>query len=198
MTTRHNPMFAVAFCILAASSLLGEVIDRIVVVVNGKFIITLSDIRKERAIQAALGSDLGNDEAVADWLVEKQLIEEQITQFLSAEIPENLVAEQLSNIKTPAGVSEKEIRQAVESKLRRGEFMNQRFGQFVRVSDEELANYYEKTLAPEFRLRGEPVPPLESVSEMVRRNVIIERMNNEFNTWREELVGRATIEKIPQ
>jgi hypothetical protein len=198
MTTRHNSMFAFAVFLLAVSSLLGEVIDRIVVVVNDRFIITLSDIRKERAIQSALGSDLGSDEAVADWLVEKQLIEEQITQFLNVEIPESLVAEQMRSIKTPPGISDREIRQAVEAKLRRSEFMNQRFGQFVRVSDEELADYFEKTLAPEFRLRGEPVPPLETVSDMVRRNVMIERMNKEFDDWREELIGRATIEKIPQ
>lgn len=191
-------MFAFAVFLLAVSSLLGEVIDRIVVVVNDRFIITLSDIRKERAIQSALGSDLGSDEAVADWLVEKQLIEEQITQFLNVEIPESLVAEQMRSIKTPPGISDREIRQAVEAKLRRSEFMNQRFGQFVRVSDEELADYFEKTLAPEFRLRGEPVPPLETVSDMVRRNVMIERMNKEFDDWREELIGRATIEKIPQ
>ena len=199
MTFRPRPMIA-ALLLLAAFPLFGEIIDRIVVVVDNKFIITLSDIRKARVIESAFGSDLGSDEAVADFLVEKHLVEEQIAQFRTFEIPDALVAERLQAIRTPVGVSDREIRDAVVAKLRRTEFTKQRFGQFIPVSDEELRNYYEKILIPELRLRGEAIPPLENekVAAAVREYVILERMLGEFNDWLAELKGRATIEKIPQ
>jgi hypothetical protein len=198
MTNRINSTIAVIALLLPVLIVRSEVIDRIVVVVDERFIITLSDIRKARAIESALGSDLGNDDAVADLLVEKRLVEEQISQFRTIEIPESEVAERLSTIKKPEGVTSGELREAVESKLRRSAFIGRRFGQFIRPSDQEVADYYQKTLIPELQRRGEPIPALETVSERIREEVIRERMFDEFNDWLAELRKGTTIEKIPQ
>ena len=73
----------------------GEVLDRIVAVIDDSFIVTLSDIRKERAIQAVIGNDAGSDDAIADALVERHLVEEQISQFRDIEIPEQEITERL-------------------------------------------------------------------------------------------------------
>jgi hypothetical protein len=75
-----------------------------VIVINDRFIITLSDIQKERALQLALGtSDLGNDEEVAKSLEEKYLVEEQMAQFTPIEITEERIEERLREIKDSRG-----------------------------------------------------------------------------------------------
>lgn len=197
MPKRSSLILVVAGLLLMETSILGEVLDRIVVIIDNAFIITLSDIRKERAIQSAFGRQPGDDETIANDLIEKHLVEQQIVQFREIEVSEGDVEERLRTVRRPAGVSDKEFRDTVVGELRVNDFMNERFRQFIRVSDEELMKYYEETFVPALRLRGEPVPPPEQGMEAVRQNVIVEKMNKEVDSWMAELKRRSSIEKIP-
>jgi hypothetical protein len=174
----------------------GEVIDKIVTVVNDKFIITLSDIQKEKAIQLALGTDLGNDDEVASALVEKYLVEDQMAQYMPIEIPEERIQERLQAIKDPHGVSPEELRQAVISKLRRSEFTIQRFGPFIQVSDEELRKYYDEVYVPALRREGQPIPGLEQATDTVRQLVVARRIGDELDTWMSDMLRRTKVEKV--
>jgi hypothetical protein len=174
----------------------GEIIDRILVIIDSRFIITQSDVRRERAIQRALGASPSDDDALVESLIEQYLIEQQIALFRDIEIDENAVAEQLSRIQTPQGVSADELRQAVRSTLRRSEFMIQRFGPFIRVTDEELRTYFQEIVVPELRRRGEPIPTVEQGMLVVRPNVILEKMTKELGDSLAEIRRRITIEKI--
>jgi hypothetical protein len=203
MSEKHSREFArqgikYVFTVLLALALplYAEVLDRIVVVIDNSFIITLSDIRKERAIQSALGSKPGNDDSIVEALIERHLVEEQIAQFLEIDIPEDLVEERLRTIGNPPGVSSQDLREAVVGDFRRRQFMIERFQQFIRVSDEELQQYYNDVFVPAVRQRGERVPPLEEVAEGVRRNKVLEKMNDEVDLWLKELRRRSTVEKI--
>ena len=198
MRTNAKPMLATALLLLLAQPLFGEVLDRIVAIIDNKFIITLSDIRKERAIQTALGTDAGTDDAIAEALIERHLVEDQIAQFLEIEVPEDLVTERLRSIGNAPGVSTQDLRQALVGELRRRQFMIERFQQFIRVSDEEIQQYYNDVYAPEARRRGEPVLPLEQVAEQIRQNKIAEKTNEEVGSWLMELRRRSRIEKISQ
>ena len=191
-------MLATALLLLLAQPLFGEVLDRIVAIIDNKFIITLSDIRKERAIQTALSTDAGTDDAIAEALIERHLVEDQIAQFLEIEVPEDLVTERLRSIGNAPGVSTQDLRQALVGELRRRQFMIERFQQFIRVSDEEIQQYYNDVYAPEARRRGEPVLPLEQVAEQIRQNKIAEKTNEEVGSWLMELRRRSRIEKISQ
>ena len=197
MPKRSSLILVVAGLLLMETSILGEVLDRIVVIIDNAFIITLSDIRKERAIQSAFGRPPGDDESIANDLIEKHLVEQQIVQFREIEVSEAAVEERLRTVRRPAGVSDKDFRETVVGELRVNDFMNERFRQFIRVSDEELMKYYEETFVPALRLRGEPVPPPEQGMEAVRQNVIVEKMNKEVDSWMAELKRRSSIEKIP-
>ena len=198
MRAASNSTLAAALLLLLVLPAVGEVLDRIVVVIDDKFIITLSDLRKERAIQSALGSNSGSDEALAEALIERHLVEEQIAQFLEIEVSEDVVAERLRSIGIPPGVSSQEIREAVVGALRRRQFLIERFQQFIRVSDDELQKYYEEVYAPEVRRRGERLAPLEEVVEAIRENKVAEKMNEEVDSWLKELRRRSRVEKILQ
>ena len=179
-----------------AAPCLAEVIDKIVVVVNDKFIITLSDIRKERTTQLVLGTNFEDDNSVANALVDKYLVEEQMTRYRGIEIPEERVQEQLKAITDPRGLSPEELRVAVIAKLRRAEFAAQRFAPFIRVSDEELRKYYEDEYAPLARRNGLPVPTFEEAMNDVRQILITLRISDELDAWMTELLGRAKVEKV--
>jgi len=173
-----------------------EIIDRIVVVIDNDFLITLSDIRMERAIQKALGGDPGNDESLIEALIERHLVEEQIVLFREIEIDEQEVNERLRGVQAPSGVSTEELRDAVRAELRRYEFSVQRFRPFIQVSDEELRKYFEEVAIPALRKNGQPIPTVEQGMLDVRPNVIAERMAMEVSEWLTDLRRRSTIEKI--
>src|SRR5262245_14082624 len=189
-----NLMLWTATLLLVTLPALGEVLDQIVVIVNNSFIITLSDIRKERAIQSALGSNPGSDDELADALVERHLVEEQLAQFRNIDVSEDDIAKRLAQIGKPAGASDKELREAVIGELRRFEFMADRFGQFIRASDEELQQYFNDVYAQELRRNGLPVPPMEQGMEAVRANVVAVKMKQEVDNWLADLRRRSTIE----
>jgi len=183
--------------LLCATPAFGEVIDKIVIVINDRFIITLSDIQKERALQLALGtSDLGNDEDVAKSLEEKYLVEEQMAQFTPIEITEERIEERLREIKDSRGFSQQELRQAVLSKLKRSDFMIQRFGPTVRVSDEELRAYYNDVYVPTLRRQGSQVPGFEQSIDTVRQMVIVLKIGDELDLWMNDLLRRTKVEKV--
>jgi hypothetical protein len=196
MRKRASSIIITAILLLALKPAFGELLDRIVVIIDNSFIITLGDIRQERAIQSAFGSNPGDDDAIADLLVERHLVEEQIAQFRDIEVPEGAVTERLRGISQQPGVSEGDLRETVVREIRRYQFMVERFRQFIRVSDEELLQYYNEIYAPELRRRGQAVPPPEQGMEDVRQNVIALKMNQEVDTWLADLRRRSTVEKI--
>jgi len=192
-----NPIWISTLILLLAPIVYGEILDRIVAVIDDRFIITLSDVGKERAIQSALGGNAGTDESIIDGIIERHLVDEQIAQFRDIEVPEDAVDQRLRSLQVPAGLSREELKNAVIGEFRRREFMMERFQQFIRVSDEELRKYYDEVYAPEVRLRGERVAPFEEVTEAIRQNKVLEKMNEEVGSWLVELRRRSVIEKIP-
>jgi parvulin-like peptidyl-prolyl isomerase len=182
--------------LITALPVSGEIIDRILVIVDNSFIITQSDVRRERAIQAALGANPGDDNSLVESLIEQHLIEQQIALFREIEIDENAVTEQLRGVRLPAGVSADELRKAVRSALLRYEFTVQRFRPFIRVSDEELRTYFLEIAVPAFRRSGQPIPTVEQGMLDVRANVIVEKMEKEVGDWLKDIRRRTTIEKI--
>ena len=182
--------------LMLGSGVSGEILDRIVAVIDDRFIITLSDVRKERAIQAALGRDGGSEDSILDALIERHFVDEQIAQFREIEVPENAVSERLERLRAPQGISSEDLRGALIGEYRRAQFMIERFQQFIRVSDEELQQYYNDVYVPEVRNRGGRVQPLDEVVDAIRQNKAAEKMNEEVTSWLMELRRRSTIEKI--
>jgi hypothetical protein len=191
-----NPIVAGALFLLLGVPVFGEILDRIVVVIDDKFIVTLSDIRKERSIQVALGSNPGTDDDIVEALIERHLVEDQISQFLEIDVPEEAVTQRLGAIGNPPGVSTQDLRESLIGELRRRQFIIERFQQFIRVSDEEVQEYYNEVYVPEARRRGERILPLEEVAEQIRQNKIAEKTNDEVGSWLKELKRRSRIEKI--
>jgi hypothetical protein len=181
--------------LLCTNVMHSEIIDHIMAVVNNR-IITLSDVRQEREIRMVLGEQRSNDDkAILKDLIDGALIEEQIAQFPGIKISEEEVERELSNIRVPDSVPESGMREAIGRRLLRLEYFQLRFRQFIRPTDEEIRQYYESVFLPEARNRGlNPIPPLDEVSDLVRKNVVEEKLMHEIEDWLEANRRRSQIE----
>jgi hypothetical protein len=187
---------ALSLLIAAAAPTRAEIIDRIVAVIDNDHLITLSDIRQERAIQVALGRPAESDDVVLNSLVEKHIFEQQIALFRDIEIDEKEVAQRMRGVRLSAGITEEDVRRTIRDEIRRNEFTIQRFRPFVKISDEEVRDYYEKTVLPKFRAAGGTMPSLEEGMETARSFLIADKLDKEVDDWLKDLEGRASIEKI--
>ena len=111
-------MSAIAILLLAmfgyvVPALRGEVIDRIVAVVD-KHIITLSDIRTERILREVLGEPTDKDDQnILDELIDQHMIHLQLEFVERVEPTVEEVAASMVQIQDRKGLSESVIRDAV-------------------------------------------------------------------------------------
>jgi len=185
---------ALCLFILAASAR-GEVIDRIVAVVDGH-IITSSDVRQERETLARLGDKpIVDDKALVRQMIDNYLIETQIADTPGIDVSEAEVDAELQNVPAGAGPPSKAVREAVRQRIRMRKYLEVRFGQYIRPSDEDIRKYYNDVFMPAAKEKGlNPVPPLEQVADLIRTNVRQEGLNHELNIWLEAFHRRSNIE----
>ena len=72
-------------------------------------------------------------------------------------------------------------------------FIELRFRQGIRITPEEVKEYYTKTLLPQYA-PGEPVPPLEAVSDRLEEILLEQRVNVLFDDWLANLRRQGDVE----
>jgi hypothetical protein len=194
-----STLFALAVCILAfgfclLASLYAETIDKIVAVVDGR-IITQSDVRQERAIRGVLGETTIDDDGVVQQLIESYLIESQLAGFPGIDVDDREIAEEIAKLSKKEAISARALHDAILRRMRTGRYLDLRFRQFIRPSDQDVRKYYDEVFVPAARTRGtNPIPPLEQVSDAVRKNVLEEQLDHEVSIWLEAVRRRSIIE----
>jgi len=188
-------LLASGFWLLASFCLHAEILDRIVAVVDGN-IITLSDLQQEREIRARLGEKpIDDDKALLQELIENRLIESQMADFPGVEVTDEEVDAELKKTQARQGAASQAVREAVRKRLQMQRYFDVRFRQFLRASDEEVRKYYDEVFVPEARKRGvNPVPSFEQVADMIRMNIIEEKLDHEVMGWLEAIRRRSNIE----
>lgn len=170
-----------------------EIIDRIVAVANNR-VVTLSDVRRAATVRTILGYPSVEQKQLVRELVDSVLIEEQIAQFFGVEVTESQIDEVMKSVADLRGLPADAVREAVRRRLRADQFFEQRFRQFLRATDAEVADYYSKVFVPAAQKKGGPVPTLEQVADMIRENVIREKATHEVDSWLETIRRRSDIE----
>jgi hypothetical protein len=181
--------------LLLTGSLYGEVIDRIVAAVDNH-IVTMSDVRRERSVRLALGETPSKDDAtIRNELIDVYLIQAQIAQFPGVEIDAADVEAQVNRIGDRQGADTDALREGIRRRLQTGRYFDLRFRQFITATEDEIQAYYDNVFAPEARRRGlNPIPPLSDVAQMIRSNVIEEKLEREVDTWLEAVRLGSDIE----
>lgn len=185
--------FPLLLCLIVTRLAGAEIIDRIVAVVNDH-VITLSDVRRAERVREVLGYPKIDQKQLVRELVDAQLIEEQITQFFGVEVSEAEIDTMMKSVGDLRGVPVDVVRDAVRRRLRTEEFFNLRFRQFLRATDDEIREYYNKIFVPAAQQKGGPVPSLEQVTEMIRENIVQEKATQDVETWLTATRRRSDIE----
>ena len=61
------------------------------------------------------------------------------------------------------------------------------------MAETEIQQYYDETLVPEMKRRGQSVPDIGEVREQIRAVLREERLNEEIDRWTAELRLRSDI-----
>jgi hypothetical protein len=74
-------------------------------------------------------------------------------------------------------------------------FIEQRFRQGIRITPEEISEYYTKTLVSQYN-PGDPVPSLEAVSKRIEEILLEQRVNLMFDDWLSNLRKQGDVEVL--
>ena len=192
-----------ATCMLSLSPLTAQqLLDRVVARVEG-YAITLTDV------QAALGLGViqvppGADpiETGTQQMIDRQLLLAEVQRFPPPEPSAAAADREVTQLKTRAGaglgalmqstgLTDERIREIARDNLRILDYLDQRFGTTVQVSDEEVARYYREHES-EFT-RGGDLTPFDEAEPVARQRASSERRRVTIDQWLRDLRSRADI-----
>ncbi len=195
----------------------GTVLDRIVAIVNDDVILE-SDIDEERrfeSIQPYRGStaEFSRERAVQR-LIDRALILQQ-----SAMEPEDTITEedldaQLTKLRkdipscaeyhceTDAGWKKyladhgftvAAFRELWRKRMELLRFIEVRFRNGIHISDDEIKDYYEKTMLPEYARQKVTPPKLETISKRIEEVLLQQRVSNLLRDWLRSLRAQGSV-----
>lgn len=191
----------------------GEVIDRIVAIVN-KNPILLSDWDEALRCEALLAGRTPqsyNDEerrAAFDRLVDQELLREQMSAYLLPAIPNEVVDSRLQEVRkelaggdgakwktvlAQAGVSEEEVAERLRTQAEIERFVDVRFRSGIRIDERSVNRYYRDQFLPELQKSGAADVPLESVAGKIREILTQQQMDEQLSAWLQTLREQTEI-----
>ncbi len=203
-----------------STSTSGVVLDRVVAVVD-HHVILASDLDDEIRLSVldpnSAGKTLTRERAL-DQLISRTLIEQQIGQedAQAAQPPQAEVDARLHEIRTelPAcvrencatdagwnaflaahGLTAERVYSYLRYRLEILRFIEQRFRQGIRISQQDVATYYHDTLLPQYA-PGETIPPLEQVAPRIEEILLQQQVNALFDEWLTNLRQEGDVEVV--
>jgi hypothetical protein len=156
-----------------------------------KYVVSLC-LRQEREIRARLGEKpIEDDKILLNEMIENELIQVQIADFPGVEATDAEIDADLTRSSDSSPV----MREAVRRRIRMSRYFDVRFRQLIHPSEDEIRKYYGDVFVPAAKVRGlNPIPPLQQVSDAVRRNIIEETLARQVDAWLETMRRRSDIE----
>ncbi|HUA91503.1 MAG TPA: hypothetical protein VL991_02990 [Terracidiphilus sp.] len=198
----------------------GVVLDRVVAVVN-RHAILASDLDDEIRLSVldpnSAGISLTRQRAL-EQLISRTLIEQQIGQEDAqaaqpsqaevdarlSEIRKELPACMRENCATDAGwnafltahdLTAERVVSYLRYRLEILRFIEQRFRQGIRISQQDVATYYHDTLLPQYP-QGQTAPPLDQVAPRIEEILLQQQVNALFDSWLTNLRQEGDVEVL--
>lgn len=210
-----------ALCAVTYAQDSAVTLDRVVAVVNNQAILwsDISDAVHLAALEPRdKEQDAPNAPTALERLISQTLIQQQIKQEeaevvipadkdvtarlveLRKELPACVHMQCSTDAGWKAFLNANELTQPqVEEYLRRRleilAFIEKRFRQGVRISQEEIETYYRDTLVPQYA-KGETSPPLKDVAPRIEEILLQQQVNVLFGAWLENLRKQGNVEVL--
>ena len=198
--------FIIAIAAIAATLSAQEVVDRIVTRVEND-VILLSDVRVLSRYQLLVDGKSETDAQILDRLIDQWIVrtEADTAQFphpSDAEV--NAVLERLrksfsspeeyESRKKQSGLSDEEIRTMMATQLYLSNYLESRFRPSVQVNPKEIEDFYQNTLVPRAKARGQEPPSLDAARNAIQEALVQRGINEEADRWLKESRSRLNIE----
>jgi peptidyl-prolyl cis-trans isomerase SurA len=194
----------------------GVPLDRVLAVVNEDVILE-SDVDQEirlAAFQPFRPNRNESHQQVLDRLINRELILEQAHLMPEAPITDKQVEEQFDSLRkqipackeyhcetdegwkryvTDQGFTMEELTKLWRERMEMLRFIEERFRSGIEISQEEIRDYYEKTLLPQYADKHATPPPLETISNRIQEILLQQQVNNLLQDWLKSLRGQGTV-----
>jgi len=201
---------------LAAAAVAGDVVDRIVAVVNGQIILQ-SDwqdaIRYKALLENRSTWQFSADERkeVLDHTIDQELLrgqmqssdfqhttEEEISrrvQEIRAQHPEANTDERWQAILASYGLTEGQLRERAALEINLMRLVDARLRPDVKVDAKSVEDYYQQELLPELRKNGAHEVPLADVGPQIRELLTQQQVNHLLVAWLQTLRDSSQIHR---
>lgn len=197
----------------AAAARGGEAVDRMVAVINGRELITLTDLLWQLALEPRVPLDNPRQEDLnraLDLVINQRLIAQEAEKLPTVAPTEDEVRAELARLinffpsqaafyerlnRVGLGESSARLREIVEGRVRINKYIDFRFRSFTVVSPQEVAAYHRDVYVPRFRRQspGRIVPTVEEVYKELERELTDNKIESDTDEFLEEARSSAEI-----
>lgn len=195
----------------------GTVLDRVVAVVNGDLILE-SDVDEERRFEEIQPYRTADENASRDRtiarLIDRMLILQQAEIEPETAVSDKELDAQLATLRKdiPAckqyhcetddgwkkyigdhGFTVEEFRERWRQRMELLKFIEVRFRNGIQIPEEDIKNYYEKTMLPEYAKRHVTPPKLETISPRIEEVLLQQQVGNLLNDWLKSLRAQGRV-----
>jgi parvulin-like peptidyl-prolyl isomerase len=194
----------------------GVVLDRVIAVVNGDVILD-SDVDEEQRfeeIQPYRAATSFTREKTIERLIDRALILQQAALEPEDAVPDKDLDAQLLTLRkdipeckqyhceTDAGWKKyiedhgftvEEFRERWRKRMELLKFIEVRFRNGITISDEQIKNYYEKTMLPEYAKRSVTPPKLETISNRIEEVLLQQEVGALLEDWLKSLRAQGSV-----
>jgi len=199
----------------------GVVLDRVIAVVNGDVILD-SDVDEERRFEEIQPyretTGFTRDKAI-ERLVDRALILQQAALEPEDAVPDKDLDAQLLTLRRdiPAckqyhcetdagwqkyiqdhGFTVEEFRERWRKRMELLKFIEVRFRNGITISDDQIKNYYEKTMLPEYAKRNVTPPKLETISNRIEEVLLQQQVGALLEDWLKSLRAQGSVRMMTQ
>lgn len=201
----------------------GEVLDRVVAIVNGDLVLE-SDIDEEirferiQPYRTPPSGDTERDRAL-NRLIDRRLILQQqrglqITPISDAALDVEIKGlrndmalcaggpcktdEEWKRALAERGFTPEELRERWRIRMQVLAFIEQRFRSGIRISDAEISKFYTEYMLPEYKRRNATAPPLETISDRIEEVLLQQKVSELLNDWLKSLRDQGSVRILKQ
>ena len=192
-----------------------EIVDRSVAVVNGH-LVTWSDLDEQMRFEAlqnrrplreltAAERRSAFDHLVQNWILRDQMqgmfpaadedVEARITELRGAWHLENDPARWNSLVQS-YGLNADELHKQLANQLEILRFLEFRVRPLVRVTRQEVEDYYKTTLTPQLEAKGQTPEPVQTLAPKIRELLMQQKMNQELEKWLANLRSQGQVQVL--
>jgi parvulin-like peptidyl-prolyl isomerase len=200
-------LLAAALAVMCGQATAQEVVDRIVARVEND-IILLSDVRALSRYQQFLDGKSESDAQILDRLIDQWIVRTEADVSRSPQPSEEDIDRSLDRIRSSfaseqeyearrkqAGLTEQNVRAMVSSQLYLSNYLDSRFRPAVHVDPKEVEGFYQNSIVPRAKARGQEPPSLDVARDSIQEALVQNGINQQAEQWLKESRLRLHVEK---